>query len=219
VNPASGVVTAVGAGPATITYTVEGSCGSPVSTIDIAVNASPVVADITGAEFVCTGSTINLTNTTTGGVWTSSNKNFATVDPATGVVTGVGSGTVTITYTVTIDGCTSEETHSVTVSSCPTTITKSTLDQKKEKPVNTMTLKAFPNPTITGFSIVAESNNVKEKIAVRVMDLYGRTVEIRPNIVSGQTLRLGDQYRPGVYFIEMIQGSHRKQLKLIKQPD
>jgi hypothetical protein len=82
-----------------------------------------------------------------------------------------------------------------------------------------MNLKAFPNPTSSSFTVLAESNDVKQKIEVRVMDLYGRTVEIRPNIVSGQTLRLGDQYRPGVYFIEMIQGNNRRQLKLIKQPD
>jgi hypothetical protein len=178
-----------------------------------------VVADITGAEFVCTGSTITLANTTTGGIWTSSNSNLATIDPATGEVTGISAGTVTITYTVTVDGCTSEETHSVTVGSCPTILTKSTPEQKEEKPVVSMNLKAFPNPTSSSFTVLAESNDVKQKIEVRVMDLYGRTVEIRPNIVSGQTLRLGDQYRPGVYFIEMIQGNNRRQLKLIKQPD
>jgi hypothetical protein len=105
-----------------------------------------------------------------------------------------------------------------TLGACVAMITNRTTEAVQEQTSN-FALKAYPNPTTSGFTIVAESNNAKDKIAVRVLDLYGRTVEIRQNVISGQTFKMGDQYRPGIYFIEMIQGSNRNQLKLIKQPD
>ncbi len=83
----------------------------------------------------------------------------------------------------------------------------------------TFNMKAFPNPTTNQFNIQLESDNMKEKINLRVYDLSGRTVELLWNITSGQTLQIGSKYRPGMYIVEMIQGNNRKQLKLIKQPD
>jgi hypothetical protein len=80
-------------------------------------------------------------------------------------------------------------------------------------------LKAFPNPSTAYFNVQVESDNVKEKINVRVMDLYGRTIEVVNNVISGQTIKLGGAYRPGIYFVEMIQGNRRQQVKLLKQGD
>jgi hypothetical protein len=83
----------------------------------------------------------------------------------------------------------------------------------------TFNMKAFPNPTTNQFNVRVESDNVKEKINLRIFDLSGRTVELLWNINAGQTLQIGSKYRPGMYIVEMIQGNNRKQLKLIKQPD
>jgi hypothetical protein len=58
------------------------------------------LAPIGGTSFVSVGSTITLSNTTTGGVWTSSNPSIATIG-STGIVTGVSTGSDTISYTVT----------------------------------------------------------------------------------------------------------------------
>ena len=80
-------------------------------------------------------------------------------------------------------------------------------------------MKAFPNPTTNHFNIQLQSDNMKEKINLRVSDLAGRTVELLWNISAGQTVQIGSKYRPGMYIVEMIQGNNRKQLKLIKQPD
>ena len=49
--------------------------------------------------------------------------------------------------------------------------------------------------------------------------MNGRTVELLWNVTAGQTLQLGSKYRPGMYIVEMVQGTNRKQLKLLKQPD
>jgi uncharacterized protein YjdB len=55
---------------------------------------------IGGQTTICPTTTTNLTNAVAGGVWSSSNTSIATVNPTTGVVTGVAGGYVYITYTV-----------------------------------------------------------------------------------------------------------------------
>ncbi len=96
---AAGVVSAVSAGAATISYTVSNSCGSAVATGSIIVNPMPVVAPVTGNASVCIGATTALGNTAAGGVWSSSNNAIASTDAA-GLITGVAAGSATISYTV-----------------------------------------------------------------------------------------------------------------------
>ena len=91
----SGVVGGASAGTANITYTV-GGCS-----VNIAVTVSGPLSAIAGSTTVCAGSTVTLSNSTGGGVWSSSNTSIATVSG--GAVTGVAAGSVNITYTV--GGC------------------------------------------------------------------------------------------------------------------
>jgi hypothetical protein len=94
-----------------------------------------------------------------------------------------------------------------------------TIAKEEVQVLTTFSLRAFPNPTTSHFKLHVESENSKEKINLRVMDLSGRTVELHWNVTAGQTIQLGNKYRPGMYIVEMIQGNKRKQLKLLKQPD
>ena len=55
---------------------------------------------IAGTRNVCTGFTTALSDATPGGVWSSSNPSVASVGTATGVVTGISSGVVSIIYTL-----------------------------------------------------------------------------------------------------------------------
>lgn len=117
---ATGTVTGVSTGTSTITYTVTNAagCSSSVTTV-VTVNPSPTVSAITGTSSICVGATSTLSNTTAGGTWTSNNNPVATVNTA-GLVTGVTSGTATITYTVTSQGCSSLATLPITVNALPT---------------------------------------------------------------------------------------------------
>ena len=92
------------------------------------LNGAPVNGTLN--NFALTGSTSNWTNgrtVTTTGTWSSSNSAIATVDPSTGVVTGVAAGTATITYTVTgTGGCAdATATRTVTINALPSTPTVS----------------------------------------------------------------------------------------------
>ncbi len=91
---------------------------------------------ISGSASLCAGSTITLTNVTSGGIWSSSLPGVATVGGSTGVVSGVSSGIATISYTVS------------TV--CGTLVA-----------TKIVTINPFPSAgTITGLSIVGIGSNI-----------------------------------------------------------
>lgn len=79
----------------------------------------------------------------------------------------------------------------------------------------TLNLKAMPNPSSGAFTVLIESN-AKEKIYLNVMDMNGRVVERLERMPSHTTFRFGENYTPGMYIVEMIQGKNRKQVKLVK---
>ncbi len=74
---------------------------------------------ITGPSKVCVGDSILLSDSTYGGVWTSSNPGVARVGSATGFVTGLSAGTAVISYTVTNSCGTVYATKAITVNPSP----------------------------------------------------------------------------------------------------
>jgi len=115
----SGIVASIANGTATLTYTKTGANGctsTASSTVTVAVMNSP--AAITGASSVCVGSSIQLSNTTSGGVWSSYN-NRGTIN-VSGMYSGVNAGTGDIRYTVTnASGCSAYVSKSITVNTIP----------------------------------------------------------------------------------------------------
>jgi hypothetical protein len=79
-----------------------------------------------------------------------------------------------------------------------------------------LSFKALPNPTYGYFTIQVGSNNVNERIRLRILDLNGREIEVRTSLTSGQVLQVGNNYRSGVYLVELTQGKQRVTAKLIK---
>lgn len=112
-----GVVHGAAVGVAVISYTVTNSCGTAVDTQLVQVDLSPSAGLITGPAFVCEGSLITLANSATSGSWSSGNTSTATVSG--GVVSGVGAGSVVISYSVTNSCGTAVDTQMVTVNPLP----------------------------------------------------------------------------------------------------
>ena len=114
----SGLVTGGNSGTATISYAVTNTCGTTTQTKKIFINDVPSVNNITGNNTVCANSTVQLSDNTTGGVWTSSNPLFATVNNS-GLVTGVASGAAVVSYAVTNTCGTTTKTYNITINDVP----------------------------------------------------------------------------------------------------
>lgn len=128
--PATGLsattgINVVASPTATTTYTVTAT--NPTTgcsnSAQVTVNVN-VVPAITGPSELCMPTTITLENAVAHGVWSSSNVDVATVSD-TGIVTGVSTGTVIISYAVSFAnpvGCVITRTYTVTVHGPPTVV-------------------------------------------------------------------------------------------------
>ncbi|WP_075349019.1 PKD-like domain-containing protein [Algoriphagus marinus] len=115
----TGLVEGVAAGTVDIFYTLpaSGGCPAPQTNISITVTSPPDAGTLSGTQEVCEGGTRTFSSTVSGGTWSSGNPAVATVNPITGVVTGVSAGSAILTYTVAgSGGCANDfETRSITV--------------------------------------------------------------------------------------------------------
>ena len=99
VGSATGIVSGIAPGVATISYRTSATC---YAVQQVTVNTAP--AAIMGGNKVCIGSDLALTHAETGGTWSSSTPTRATIDATTGVVTGISAGVTYITYQIN-SGC------------------------------------------------------------------------------------------------------------------
>ena len=105
INPTIPNISSNASGNYLVSVTDSNGCTGSYTT-NVNVKLPPLVASIAGPTGGCVGSTINLTNSTTGGVWSSSNSSIATVDLNNGLVNFISAGSSTIQYNVTLNGCT-----------------------------------------------------------------------------------------------------------------
>jgi trimeric autotransporter adhesin len=96
----SGVVTGISAGVDTLFYAVTNSCATVVVAHPVQIDSPLTTLAIGGGDSVCVGGSVTLIPNTAGGVWSSSNTVLATVN-SSGVVSGVNTGTVAISYVLT----------------------------------------------------------------------------------------------------------------------
>jgi hypothetical protein len=86
------------------------------------------------------------------------------------------------------------------------------------KPFTKLQITIQPNPTTQAFTLAIQSPS-NEALTLKVLDLYGRVIETRAGFAANGILSLGNNYRPGAYYIEVQQGKQKLRLKAIKQPD
>ena len=87
----------------------------------------------------------------------------------------------------------------------------------EENPEKSSLVRVYPNPSTSYFTINIENANSQDKISIRLIDVAGRVVEVRKNLSGNQTLKIGDNLKPGLYFAEIRQGNSSRQIKLLKQ--
>lgn len=72
------------------------------------------------------------------------------------------------------------------------------------------------NPARDQFSLIITSDT-SERVTIIVTNSMGKRVEMKAGISSNGTIHFGHTYQRGIYFVEVLQGSERQSLKLIKQ--
>jgi hypothetical protein len=73
----------------------------------------------------------------------------------------------------------------------------------------------MPNPSTTFFTLKLESK-YEIPVNLRVMDGRGRVVDAKSKIGANSTIQIGHNYSSGTYYAELIQGTKRKVVQLIK---
>ena len=103
---------------ATTYYRLKDSCcASTLTAFSPGVKITYVVCcagTISGTSTISAGNNATLSETISGGTWSSGNTAVATIDPLNGVCAGISAGTAVITYTI---GCGGTTTYTVTVTS------------------------------------------------------------------------------------------------------
>ena len=129
---------------------------------------------------------------------------------------GNGDGRI-YTITVTCRDAAGNSTSRMTTVSVPHSMSSARASNEFEQLVGdkALSMVIMPNPTTSYFTVNLTTESA-ESMNLRVFDITGRTILTRNNLSGTQALRLGEQFKPGVYFVELRQGEISRQLKLVK---
>ncbi len=202
-----GNVTGVSTGTTTITYAVTNMCGTTFTSHVVNINTTPSSGIITGPSGLCPDSAIILTETVSGGIWSSQNS-LASVD-ATGKVTGIGSGLDSIIYSVTNMCGTTSTTFPITILSADSCATEGVKNSTLIKPE----LQVYPNPNEGTFTVQLTSV-INEQIRIAVTNVAGEKVMELMTVTNKQTEITLDQ-PAGVYFISAISAQSSYKIKVV----
>ncbi|MES2006130.1 MAG: T9SS type A sorting domain-containing protein [Bacteroidota bacterium] len=73
----------------------------------------------------------------------------------------------------------------------------------------------MPNPSTGYFTLKLESK-YQTPVELRVMDARGRVVDAKSKLGANSTFQIGYNYSSGTYYAELIQGTKRKVVQLVK---
>jgi uncharacterized delta-60 repeat protein len=112
------------------------------------------------------------------------------------------------TYTIKVTA--SDSSGNRTTASTTVTVAKSNIQTCH------FTVTAAPNPSNNYFLVTLKSS-CSDKISLRLTNNMGTLVTTMSNLTSQQTVKLGTDLLPGIYFLDATQGANTQTLKLVKQ--
>jgi hypothetical protein len=74
----------------------------------------------------------------------------------------------------------------------------------------------YPNPAASYFMLQVKSDDRYTSVSVRIMDAFGRTVDMMHNVPVDRAVTFGEKFASGAYYAEVIQGESRKLIHLVK---
>jgi hypothetical protein len=95
------------------------------------------------------------------------------------------------------------------------TVSKEGLELTTTTKEEDLIVTVMPNPSTTYFTLKLESK-YQTPVNMRVMDGSGRVVDAKSKIGANSTFQIGHNYSSGTYYAELIQGTKRKVVQLIK---
>ncbi len=203
ITTGTGVVSGVSAGAAVITYTLPAGC---IAIANVTVNPLPFAGTITGAPDVCPDSTITLSDTITGGIWSGNNANATVTND--GVVTGVTIGIDTIIYSVTNVCGTDNAIWPLNIVQC---------DFSNVPIVNSLSeLQIFPNPN-SGIFTVNIVSDIQEEVSIVIVDMMGENLK-KIVMVTNKPLEVDLSELHGVYVISMMSAHGKCSKKVTVNP-
>ncbi len=209
--------------------------GSYTNKLNSTTAASPVFTPATFGYY-----TFNVTVTNKYGCTTTATINICVTD----IRVAGGSGKVYVCHAATIGHTTTYTTLQVTTSqvpgyiynsctdklgscdqsACNTTVSNSivtnssgTTKEGTTEATGSDELKVtvMPNPTNTFFTLKLESK-YETPVSMRVMDANGRVIDAKSKIGANSTIQIGHNYSSGTYYAELIQGTQRKVVQMVK---
>ena len=85
----------------------------------------------------------------------------------------------------------------------------------RETDLSDLAIRVLSNPSPNYFEIQMRGK-ADNNIRLTVYDYLGRVIERKSSLSSNQTVRLGNFYHSGIYLVEIVQGTQKQTLKLIK---
>lgn len=77
-------------------------------------------------------------------------------------------------------------------------------------------LLAYPNPTNHAFSVQVKTGDFLTKLQMQVYDMSGKLIEKRDNLTPGSLIKFGEKYKPGTYYVRVMQGKQHEEVKVVK---
>ena len=210
---ASGMVVGVGTGAATVSYTVNNGCGSPVTdTLPISIIITPDAGNIYGAVRVCPGDTIRLYNHTTGGTWHLSNTS-ASISLTSGLVTGSTYGLDTAYYVVS-NMCGADTARYTFYVYTPVQCAAMGVSTITANEVN---CTIYPNPNAGSFALTGTWLEGDDEATIEIIDLLGQVVYKKAiNITNSkidEQVQIGGNIASGMYMLRINSTNAHKAIR------
>ena len=220
INAASGVIMGVNAGSASIIYTVSSSSGCKAfATKTVVINSLPSIPTIgyapgtmnpqigAGGGF-CNNKSFTLAGLPTGGNWSSSNNMVLKVNTV-GLANTIGLGNASLTYTITLNGCSNSKTITGVVVNCAA---RGVNGVSSEQLAASNEFTMYPNPAKSFISLSV--NTLMGAGSIVVTDLYGKTLKTQALSMGTNTVNVSNLSK-GMYFVSTITNEGKTAKKLV----
>ncbi|MGZ8541351.1 MAG: DUF4082 domain-containing protein, partial [Chitinophagaceae bacterium] len=80
---------------------------------------------------------------------------------------------------------------------------------------NKLDVTASPNPS-SNYVNLSIRGELKSPVTITILDIFGQVMEKHERIGSNSIVKVGENWKNGIYFAVVVQGSERKMVKIIK---